>query len=451
MVVLASCGGGGQDSASASASGEGGSANDASSIGADASATGGSGSADASAGSSGGAATGTTTAASTTAVDSSGEGTIFDLAVTDDVFTRRCTGMGRLEFSYIWVANSSEGTISKINTETMIEEGRYRVRADSAGNPSRTSVNLSGDVAVANRAGGVTKVYARSGDCVESNGMPGIQTSTGALDILPWGTEECVAWFTDIVAESNRPVAWAPGVVDPVTCEVTGEKLWTSASSPTMPGSLHVYRLDGVTGTIEDDVPIPEVALGSWGAYGGAVDGDGNFWFTTHGTAMPNASITRVDAVTLDYEIWPTPAELAPYGFTVDADGRPWVAGYAGSVSRFDPTTETWDVMPGMVQGFGIQQDAMGRMWLAAYYASAAIAIDADTMMQVDSVAMPAGILKGCSIDFFGNVWIVYQYGSAWRIDPDTHDMVSYDGLVGAYTYSDMTGWGLSNVAFPPG
>jgi hypothetical protein len=86
---------------------------------------------------------------------------------------RRRHGHGRQpEFSYIWVANSGEGTISKIDTQTLVEHGRYRVRPDSAGSPSRTSVNLSGDVAVANRNGGVTKVYADPADCKESNGSP---------------------------------------------------------------------------------------------------------------------------------------------------------------------------------------------------------------------------------------------------------------------------------------
>src|SRR5690606_36637833 len=98
----------------------------------------------------------------------------FDLGVQPDAGDG-CGGGGggNVEFSYIWVANSAQGTISKINTVTMVEEGRYVVRPDSAGNPSRTSVNLAGDVAVANRYGGVTKVLARTEDCVESNGMPG--------------------------------------------------------------------------------------------------------------------------------------------------------------------------------------------------------------------------------------------------------------------------------------
>ena len=71
-----------------------------------------------------------------------------------------------------------------VATESLEEVGRYRVRPDSAGSPSRTSVNLAGDVAVANRSGGITKVFANIESCQDTNGTPGIQTSTGANDIL---------------------------------------------------------------------------------------------------------------------------------------------------------------------------------------------------------------------------------------------------------------------------
>ena len=37
------------------------------------------------------------------------------------------------------------------------------------------------------------------------------------------------------------------------------------------------------------------------------------------------------------------------------------------------------------------------------------------------------------------------------RVDPENCDVTAYTGLVGAYTYSDMTGYALSVVGgFPP-
>ena len=117
-----------------------------------------------------------------------GDGTPINPA--DGCVTGGTSATGDFEFSYIWVANAPESTISKINTRTMQEVGRYLTRADSDGNPSRTSVNLSGDVAVANRNGGVAKFYAQSEHCEDKNGDGSIQTSTGKDNVLAWDEEE---------------------------------------------------------------------------------------------------------------------------------------------------------------------------------------------------------------------------------------------------------------------
>src|SRR5205085_5715577 len=124
-----------------------------------------------------------------------------------------------------------DGTVSKIDTRTLQEEGRYITRPDGVGNPSRTSVNLSGDVAIANRHGGLVKFYAEESDCVESNGMPGIQTSAGGNNVLGWDVEECRAWYTEFPTTNQRPVAWTPGTVVPGTCDSEGEQVWTVMSA----------------------------------------------------------------------------------------------------------------------------------------------------------------------------------------------------------------------------
>jgi hypothetical protein len=189
-------------------------------------------------------ATGSASAsASATAADETGGGTgstKFDLGGQPDA-DLSCGGNGKggggaADFSYIWVANSSQGTVSKINTETGLELGRYIVRADGAGSPSRTSVNRFGDVAVANRLGGVAKVYASELDCTDDNGVPGIQTSQNGGDILPWGEDECFAWFSDLPHGDNRPVAWTNGVFNDETCLWDDVDVWT-AWSDWAPGS----------------------------------------------------------------------------------------------------------------------------------------------------------------------------------------------------------------------
>ena len=70
---------------------------------------------------------------------------------------------------------------------------------------------------------------------------------------------------------------------------------------------------------------------------------------------------------------------------------------------------------------------------------------DSDGDFDVD-VEMPS-----LSIDFEGYVWLVDMGHSAFRIDPETHDYEVYGDLVGPYTYSDMTGFGLASVTNPQG
>ncbi len=390
----------------------------------------------------------TSFATSTDPGDTTG-GVKFDLGILPDNGTGMgCDGgdtMGDVEFSYIWVANSSQGTISKIDTQTLTEQGRYIVRPDSAGSPSRTSVNQSGDVAVANRNGGVTKVYADPADCIESNGMPGLQTSIDA-NYLPWGTEECIAWYTPFAYTTQRPVAWAPGTLNQVSCKYENEKLWTAGGQSGVQNSLVVNRLDGITGAVEDTIPMPDVPIATFGAYGGAVNAEGDFWFVVYD--MLPSHLVHVDAETLAYTKWVVPGGICPYGFTVDSKGRPWSGSFCQASFRFTPETQTFDQFP--ILGYGLQQDAEGRMWIADYSLPGTRAIDPETLQVLQTIPLPSGTVKGVSIDFFGYVWIVDMSQSAFRIDPDTLEIQSYNNLVGPYTYSDMTGWGLNNVANPP-
>lgn len=351
-------------------------------------------------------------------------------------------GGGDGTLSYIWIANSPQGTVSKINTQTMIEEGRYIVRPDAAGSPSRTSVALSGNVGVANRGGGVTKIYIDPDDCQESNGIPGIQTSTDAT-FLAWGEEECIAWYTPLAYSSNRPMAWAQGDFNEATCEYENEKLWTAGANGG--GTTQVLLLDGETGVVEQTVNIPEIAS-SIGLYGGAVDGDGHFW-----GIETSARLVRVDRQTFTYQVWSGPG-VASYGIAVDSVGRPWFCA-GGGASRFDPIAQTWQTLPspGGNQWGGCMTDGAGTLWHCRQQDSMLVGIDTETLTVVQQIQLPA-YSHGISIDFDGNVWAVgFTSTQAYRVDPVTGTIDTFDGLVGAYTYSDMTGFGLSSAGTPSG
>lgn len=359
----------------------------------------------------------------------------FDVGAPDGELPCGGAGVGVGEdFSYIWIANSPQGTISKINTQTLIEEGRYETR-DTFGNPSRTSVALSGHMAVANRSGGVTKYYAY--DCPDP-----INTSTGPGDVYPFGSDGCLAWSTNMAYNSQRPVAWTPGTFNETNCQWENEYVWTSGYNGGT--SVDAIRLDGETGAILDMVTIAGVNSDSFGAYGGASDSDGNFWFSQLG-------VGRLVRVPIDnpaaYEVWNMP--ISGYGMAVDNQDRAWICG-GGGVARFNYVTGVFDTQPTSNTGgsaTGCMADAT-HIWLAG--AANVRGVNLDTMTLDFNWPIPSNI-HGTSIDFEGNVWGASRDTRAYRVDPATGTVDTVDGLVSPYTYSDMTGFGLANSVGPQG
>ena len=68
------------------------------------------------------------------------------------------------ENKVIWIANTAQGTVSKVDTDSYMELARYSTGPLGAGNdPSRTSVNGFGDVYVGNRQGGSVAKIAGQG------------------------------------------------------------------------------------------------------------------------------------------------------------------------------------------------------------------------------------------------------------------------------------------------
>ena len=194
---------------------------------------------------------------------------------TTDTTGEPCMGgeQGELE-SFLWIANSGEDTVSKIDTKSGVELGRYRTRPEAGGSPSRTSVNTADAVAVANRLGGVAAFHAQTSHCKETNGVPGIQTSSGPGDVRPWGEDECLIWYAPFSYNDNRPVAWTSGYLNLDTCEVEDRNVWTAGSNTAL-GTAEVVLIDGESGSVLQTIPIPELpeAWPGWfGFYGGAVD-----------------------------------------------------------------------------------------------------------------------------------------------------------------------------------
>lgn len=366
--------------------------------------------------------------------------------------------MGGNDFSIIWISNSPAGHVSKIDTKTGVELGRYYTGpTNGQDDPSRTSVNLQGDVAVTNRAGGITKFASEVERCIDQNGNGQIETSTGPNDVRPFGTDECMLWHVQLPypdmdnTQGPRPTAWDTGSgMNP--CEISDDRVWVGWWFRSM-NTATFHRLDGATGNLLDEVVKPnwDVTLSkTYGPYGGAVDGEGNFWVT--GLAGP---LVKIDAITLELTQWEVPPESAPYGTTVDANGHPWSASLNGDFLHFDPDTQQFDVYPapnGQVLR-GLMIDRNGYAWAAGNSPCALVQFDTATRTYANpNVPLPGcGTPVGVSIDVDGFVWVPDQGANlAFKVDPVSFATTTTGGLIQPYTYSDMTGAGLGLVVNPP-
>ncbi|MEM6994433.1 MAG: hypothetical protein AAF721_28215 [Myxococcota bacterium] len=393
-----------------------------------------------------------------------GPGDADETAEGDDDGSGNACGDGSVDFTFIWIANSPEGTVSKIDTRTAVEVARYRTGPEDGPDPSRTAVNLSGDVAVLNRAGSVTKIAALLERCVDQNGDGTISTSAGPSEVLPWGEDECVLWNQALPhfepepgdhVWGARPVAWDGGVPNPEdSCDRGPSRLWVGWYEGVGTNVAGFRRLDGTTGATLDEVAVPEwspIPLESSRPYGAATDRDGNLWVL----GKPY-QLLRIDGQTLTPELHLGAAPDGFYGLALDGNGAPWIAQCNGWVRRYDDASGGFRNVGdagGCLRGLAI--DTEGQAWIAANDPCRLVQVDVDSETIVaDDIALPGcGEPVGVSVDVDGMVWVVDREANrAYKIDPQTHAVqAEVGGLVSPYTYSDMTGAGLSLQFNPEG
>ncbi len=362
-----------------------------------------------------------------------------DSGVTDsDTDTDTDTGP-EWGISHIWIANSYDNTLSKVNTQTAVEVARYRTCPSSC-DPSRTSVNLHGDAVVTNRdSSSVTKFAAAMNDCVDNNDNGTIETSNGPTDVLDWGKDECMLWHTELpLYHGARATAW-DGKEDPDTG--LGGNVWIGTCGGDIPQM--VYKLDGDNGAI-----VGQIDVDAGCCYGGAVDGNDGFWVYNAGIFGP-PSVFRVEMSTLQVS---ETVQLGGYGITVDSQGRVWV-GNGYFIFRYDPADGSLDecLVADAYDFRGIAvgtEKSAGYVWVADFNGTLH-KIDQENMAVAGAYDM--GIkLVGVAVDFEGYVWAVdLEADAAYKFDPDTETYVTVPVGVSPYTYSDMTGMQLKGVIIP--
>lgn len=384
-----------------------------------------------------------------------------------------------IEYNFLWVANAREGTVSKVDTRTLTEVGRYHsVGPNNTGltpgghnSPSRTAIDLAGSMFVANRAFGrqasVTKIG--SDQCRDINGDSRIQTSrdangNGEINLgdpneFLGQADECFLWTSPVGADDGVARALAIDIGDG---QNPHGNVWA--------GLFHhqsFVGLSGATGELlsRPGLTNPVTDLGH-SPYGAVVDSNGYVWSGT----ISQGTIVGFDSVTgrKSGVIQPQGAPRSSYGITLDAKNRVWIGAQRVGVTRYDPYTAAngrriEDPLAGggawanqactgtcYMRGMGV--DTSERIWVADNEGGVQ-AWNTNSLAHITNARVSGSApVTGAGVDFFGYIWGVSGNGFTVRIDPDNpNDQTRVNVGAGPYTYSDFTGFGLRNFTAPRG
>jgi len=397
----------------------------------------------------------------------------------------------------VWVANSTEGTVSKLDPTTGKEVARYpsavtrpqngarpwneRCNGSDAGNcPSRTAIDFYGNAWVANRAfgnqGTVTKIAGKPQYCDQSGGADGVfrtshdKNGDGRIDIndpeeFPGDADDCVL-FTVNVGENNgvpRALAVAPNP----NYLGSGGVVWVGLNQ-----ARKAVALDAADGSKLAEVDLPLNPYGALAAKALRV-----VWFTNAGWQrnLPDNPPGVVAVSYTDYTVGPRhdvvsdsgmctgDTHVGAYGIGVDLKGRVWLGGFPCTAAfRYDPLMDTWMTVniPGVGATRGIVVDKNGDVWVA--HSHCPDANSAGTCGKITRFNSEDGsgmytyefnALSTIGVDFdsAGNLWGVNGgTDNVVRINPETGSMALFPVGKGPYTYSDFTGHSLM-LQFAPG
>lgn len=350
---------------------------------------------------------------------------------------------------FIWVPNSNEGTVSKVDTITGRELGRYRTGPGSDGNPSRTTVDLLGNCWVANRnTGTVVKIgLLENGQYMDRNWNGIIETSrdldgdgdiTGD-EVLPWASDECVIYEIVLIAGAEGTYipgqylgtytdnSWEPGprgiAVD------KSNNVWAGCF-----GTMKYYCIRNSDGLILKTV---DVSSFNHTPYGAVMDENGILWSSGHNKSF----VLRLDPT--DDSVSTVNVGHYVYGLGLDRFGHLFISGWTDArLSRIDIHTGTVDwTKIAAYNSRGVTCTDDGDVWTADSDPNTVTRWSNDGV-KLETITVgntPTGVV----VDALGKVWVVNN-GDEYihRIDPQTNMIDLSKRIIGTrhYGYSDMTG-----------
>jgi DNA-binding beta-propeller fold protein YncE len=331
--------------------------------------------------------------------DDSGGGTTFDNSGEAEGLESDEEGLrlGRQSFTlpFLWAANAADNTVSKIDTTTNMEVGRYTVGES----PSRTAVDLDGNVWVACRVG-QTIQRIRAFDC----------TGQDCVD-----DPISVGYYPRGVAVDANNFVWVGNYAD----------------------SPEIMKIDPATMQIVQRIPAPGKV------YGIAIDSEGNLWTSGRATGTMAQINVETGALIQNHAI---PYGNSLYGIAVDAAGNIWLGNYSqDNILRFNPSTAEWsqftDAAADLTRGVAV--DANGFAWVANSGSDNVTKVRVSDGQIVGTYPVGDGPI-GVAVDTDGNIWTVNNGSDdATKLSPEGAVLATVGVGNGPYSYSDMTGFQL--------
>lgn len=349
----------------------------------------------------------------------------------------------------LWVANSGEDTVSRIDTTLEVEVARHVSGGDD---PSRVAVDHRGDVLVTNRAfegqSTVTKIASDVSRCVDRDMSSSITTSTSPGDVPSLADDECVLWSVDVGA----PFAVARALAIDGSYDLMGDDggdVWVGLFR-----TGEMVRLDGRDGTELERFTLPIAPFAA------AFDPRGILWVLSQDGYL--AAIDR-RASPPSYTIVTIPfACYSLHGLAIDARGDLLLTGYAcNQVLRYVPSTGRFAASetlanPRSVVFLGDEAWVSHTDGRLSEVRMSPLA----TLRTVDLHALSYAPLDtiGIATDSASMVWAVSAIGGgagrglATRIDPVTGAVVAHVPVgLASHVQGDLTGGMLPGVFVPEG
>ncbi|MEG3224395.1 MAG: hypothetical protein BME94_02445, partial [Methanobacteriales archaeon Met13] len=350
---------------------------------------------------------------------------------------------------FIWVPNSNEGTVSKVDTRSGNELGRYRVSPYSYSSPSRTTVDLQGNCWVANRQTGTAVKIGlyENGGYIDRNNNGFIETSrdlngdgviTGS-ELLAWGADECVLY--DVILIPGKEGTYAPGQYQgtyandganpgPRGIAVDAQNnVWVGTYA-----TMKFYYINGSDGQIIKTIDVSSVSHTSYGAI---IDENGILW----SSGQVGNNVLRLDPKTNSF------AKINVghfvYGLGIDRNNHLFVSGWTDSkLTRINTLTGQVEwTKQGVYTARGITVTDDGDVWVANSNPGTVTRYSNNGVLK--ATISVGNTPTGLSMDADGKVWVV-NYGDEYihRINPATNTIELSKRIPGGlhYGYSDMTG-----------